>query len=69
MSLINKMLRDLDSRHAVDGQASLPNEVRSLPEPARPPMVSRRIWLLLALAAVVIAAVQTSAYWSPALRS
>jgi len=36
MSLINQMLQDLDSRHAVRGaQSGLPNDVRPLP-PARP---------------------------------
>ena len=41
MSLINKVLRDLDARHAAEDQRALPNEVRPLPaaedhHPARP---------------------------------
>ena len=67
MSLINKMLRDLDSRHAVSGQASLPSEVRPLPEPAQSFRVSRGIWLLLVLAVLGGAALQTSRYWLPLL--
>lgn len=68
MSLINKMLRDLDSRHAVSGQVALPTEVRALPEPKQPPRIGRRIWLLLALVVLGCAAFLTSAYWLPLLR-
>jgi len=41
MSVINKMLRDLDARHAGD-RKSLPNEVRPLPEETRrsPPLMA-----------------------------
>lgn len=68
MSLINKMLRDLDSRHAVSGQESLPSEVRALPEQLRPPRISRRLWLLLTFLTVFgIAAALTPAYWLPLL--
>ncbi|MDD5174827.1 MAG: tetratricopeptide repeat protein [Sterolibacterium sp.] len=67
MSLINKMLRDLDARHAATGQTALPDEVRPLPEDATPPRVSRSVWVLAGLAVVSAAAIQTSAYWLPLL--
>src|SRR5258705_9170969 len=38
MSLINQMLRDLESRRAIDERATLPNDVRPLPPPRRPVM-------------------------------
>ena len=43
MSLINKMLRDLDARHASTGPNVLPDEVRPLPEEVAAPRVSRRV--------------------------
>lgn len=67
MSLINKMLRDLDARHAASGQTVLPDEVRPLPEEIITPRVSRRTWILGGLALVVAAAIQTSAIWLPLL--
>ena len=68
MSLINKMLRDLDARHATAaGQTVLPNEVRPLPEETVPPRVGRGVWLLAGLALAAVAALQTSAYWLPML--
>lgn len=67
MSLINKMLRDLDARHAATGQTVLPDEVRPLPEEAVTPRVSRRVWLLAGLAILAAAAIQTSALWLPLL--
>ncbi|MCX7171467.1 MAG: hypothetical protein NTY41_14610 [Proteobacteria bacterium] len=67
MSLINKMLRDLDARHAASGQTVLPDEVRPLPEEIIPPRVSRRTWILGGLALLVAAAIQTSAIWFPLL--
>jgi len=67
MSLINKMLRDLDARHAGAGQTALPDEVRPLPEEAVAPRVSRRVWVLAGLAILSAAAIQTSAIWLPLL--
>lgn len=67
MSLINKMLRDLDARHASTGQTVLPSEVRPLPEQAKPPRVGRGVWILAGLAGVAVAALQTSAWWLPVL--
>ncbi len=67
MSLINKMLRDLDARHAPTGPTVLPNEVRPLPEQAKPPRVGRGVWILAGLAGVAVAALQTSAWWLPVL--
>lgn len=69
MSLINKMLRDLDARHVSPGQAVLPNEVRPLPEEIIPPRIGRGVWLLAGLALAAIALLQTSAYWLPILTS
>jgi len=66
MSLINKMLRDLDTRHAVAGQSEMPNEVRPLPEKARRSRASRNFLVLLVLTAIAAAAgFQTSPYWLP----
>lgn len=67
MSLINKMLRDLDARHASSGQTVLPNEVRPLPEEIIPPRIGRGVWSLVGLTIVAVAALQTSAYWLPLL--
>lgn len=67
MSLINKMLRDLDARHAATGQTVLPEEVRPLPEEIVEPRVSRRVWIWAGLALIIAAALQTSAYWLPML--
>jgi len=67
MSLINKMLRDLDARHAGTGQTVLPNEVRPLPEEVVAPRVSRRVWVLAGLAILSAAAIQTSTIWLPLL--
>lgn len=67
MSLINKMLRDLDARHAATGQTILPDEVRPLPEEVVAPRVGRRVWILAGLAIVSAAAIQTSALWLPLL--
>jgi len=67
MSLINKMLRDLDARHAGTGQTVLPDEVRPLPEEVVAPRVSRRVWVLAGLAILSAAAIQTSAIWLPLL--
>ncbi|MCX7175569.1 MAG: tetratricopeptide repeat protein [Proteobacteria bacterium] len=67
MSLINKMLRDLDARHAATGQTVLPDEVRPLPEEVVAPRVSRRVWILAGLAILGAAAIQTSALWLPLL--
>jgi len=67
MSLINKMLRDLDARHAGAGQTVLPDEVRPLPEEVSTPRVSRGVWILAGLAVLGAAALQTSALWLPLL--
>ncbi|MCX7178709.1 MAG: hypothetical protein NTX56_08040 [Proteobacteria bacterium] len=67
MSLINKMLRDLDARHAASGQAVLPDEVRPLPEEIEVPRVSRRTWGLVVLALMAAAAIQSSTLWLPLL--
>ncbi len=67
MSLINKMLRDLDARHASAGPSALPNEVRPLPEPAVPRRVGRGVWILAGLTLVIVAAQQTTAWWLPML--
>jgi MSHA biogenesis protein MshN len=50
MSLINKVLRDLDARHAAAAQRALPNEVRPLP--AGDAESSARMPLLIGLLAV-----------------
>lgn len=65
MSLINKMLRDLDDRHAAAGQKAMPSEVRSLPEKVQRSRISRSLLVLLALGAMAAAGWQTSAYWMP----
>lgn len=67
MSLINKMLRDLDARHASPGQSVLPNEVRPLPEQVTPPRIGRGVWILAGLAGVAVLALQTSSWWLPVL--
>ena len=67
MSLINKMLRDLDARHAATGQTVLPDEVRPLPEEVVAPKISRRVWVIAGLAIVCAAAIQTSSMWLPLL--
>lgn len=67
MSLINKMLRDLDARHAATGQTVLPDEVRPLPEEVVTPRVSRRVWILAGALILAAAAIQTSALWLPLL--
>lgn len=70
MSLINKMLRDLDARHATAGQAAMPNEVRPLPEQIPRTSISRGLLGLIALIAIAVAAgLQTSAYWLPQLQA
>lgn len=70
MSLINKMLRDLDARHAVAGRTAMPNEVRPLPEQTPRPRVSRGLLGLLALTAIAaVAGLQTSSYWLPELQA
>jgi len=69
MSLINKMLRDLDARHAPAGQTVLPDEVRPLPEEIVPPRVSRRTWIWGGLVLVLAAAIQTSSAWLPLLNA
>lgn len=52
MSLINKVLRDLDARHAAEAQQTLPNEVRPLPtaERARPGRLAAVLAALLLVA-------------------
>ncbi|MFA6312364.1 MAG: tetratricopeptide repeat protein [Sterolibacterium sp.] len=67
MSLINKMLRDLDARHASTGQTVLPDEVRPLPEEVVAPRVSRQVWIIAGVAILGAAAIQTSALWLPLL--
>ena len=69
MSLINKMLRDLDARHAPAGPAALPDEVRPLPEKTVPPRIGRGVWILAGVAGVAIVALQTTAWWIPPLIS
>jgi MSHA biogenesis protein MshN len=69
MSLINKMLRDLDARHAPSGQSVLPDEVRPLPEEIVPPRVSRRTWIWGGLVLALAAALQTSSTWLPLLNA
>lgn len=53
MSLINQMLQDLESRRAaLDGDAGMPNEIRSLPQ-QRPPAL--RATFLAGMAAILVA--------------
>lgn len=56
MSLINKVLRDLDVRHAAEAQRTLPNEVRPLPagESRHPKRMALLSAGLVALAAASI---------------
>lgn len=58
MSLINKMLRDLDARHAPAGTSPLPNQVRSLPDSGARTRAKPVLWIMLSLAAGVAAIVQ-----------
>ena len=70
MSLINKMLRDLDARHAASGQTTMPGEVRPLPERVKRSRGSRTLLMLLALLALGAAAGwQTQAYWLPQVQA
>ncbi|HTH45680.1 MAG TPA: hypothetical protein VL528_11420, partial [Oxalicibacterium sp.] len=50
MSLINKMLQDLEQRHADDTVRSMPQDVRATPMPQR----SRAPWMALAVLLVVL---------------
>jgi MSHA biogenesis protein MshN len=64
MSLINQVLRDLDSRHAGEEQKALPNEVRPLP-PVKSGRSGRKVLVPVVLLAV--AGVGVWAAWdSPA---
>ncbi len=49
MSLINKMLRDLNARHATEAESALPDEVRPLPEASLGARLGRSGWLVAAL--------------------
>ncbi len=66
MSLINKMLRDLDARHAEGLATAMPDKVRPLPERLPPKRLARRLLLPLAVCALLgLALWQSSAYWLP----
>jgi len=69
MSLINKMLRDLDARLAQPSAGPLPKEVRALPEGAAPRRLGRGIWIFVALAALAYALLQLSDHWLPPARA
>ena len=64
MSLINKMLRDLDARNVNAAErAALPAQVRPLPAQVRGPLVSRGILIFLVMATVLVVGFVTSSYW------
>ena len=70
MSLINKMLRDLDARHEVAGKSPLANGVRSLPDAdaeARP-RFGRGMWAFLIVAGLAFVVLQLSDFWLPQVR-
>ena len=69
MSLINKMLRDLDARHAAPAQANMPNDVRPLPEKVRRSRFRRSLLVLALIAALAVGAWLNSAYWLPELQA
>lgn len=58
MSVINKMLRDLDARHAAGDRKNLPNEVRPLPEDAH-----RRPPLMAVTGALIVVGIIAWAWW------
>lgn len=66
MSLINKMLRDLDARQAGDTGPLLNTAVRPMPAPRTPLRIGRSGWMLLGVAVIVIivfAGLVTSKHW------
>lgn len=65
MSLINKVLQDLDSRHAAKEQKALPNEVRPLP-PAKSDRSGATVLIPIALLAAVVGAVAWATWDSSA---
>ena len=71
MSLINKMLRDLDARHEVAGKSPLASGVRSLPdaEAEARPRFGRGMWVFMIVAGLAFVALQLSDFWLPQLRA
>lgn len=59
MSLINKMLRDLNARHASEAESALPDEVRPLPEAGLAARIGRNGMLAL----LGILAASAGGYW------
>ena len=69
MSLINKMLRDLDARHAVAGKVPMADALRSLPDAEARPRIGRGLWIFLIIAGLAFVALQFSDLWLPQARS
>ncbi len=69
MSLINKMLRDLDARHAVAGKVPMADSLRSLPDAEARPRIGRGLWLFLIIAGLAFVALQFSDLWLPQVRA
>ena len=70
MSLINKMLRDLDARHAAPGATTMPKEVRPLAAETPRPRARHGLPALFAIIAVAAAAgLLTQAAWLPELQA
>lgn len=63
MSLINKMLRDLDARNVTAGERTFPSAVRPLPAQMKIPLISRGIVVFLGITTVVVVGFVTSPYW------
>ncbi|MES2356397.1 MAG: tetratricopeptide repeat protein [Pseudomonadota bacterium] len=63
MSLINQMLQDLETRRAIDEQAGLPNDVRSLP------ITRTSVAPKILLGGVALAVLASGAYWWAQVRS
>ncbi len=71
MSLINKMLRDLDARNAVPGKAQPAGELRPLPEAngGERPRFGPGMIAFLVVAALAFIALQFSDLWLPQLKA
>jgi Flp pilus assembly protein TadD len=65
MSVVNRMLQDIDRRLGDDGVGALgaPAAIRSIPAPANRPRGARGGWIAAALLAIVAGAAMTSSRW------